>query len=161
MNNQVINYQIIEDESKLDLPEYIDNPHYVKNKTAGYLLQLIGWVLFILIIFPLITLFLWYFEFKLVKKYIFNDAMYAQLTSLMHIGIGILIFSLLLILWASYNWVRFNNKERRKKSQNTPIDEFAKDFLLTGDDLVKLQQGSNIVLHYDEDGLLEYYDVVK
>ena len=34
MSNSVIDYQIIEDESKLDLPEYIDNPHYVKNKTA-------------------------------------------------------------------------------------------------------------------------------
>ncbi|WP_111895707.1 poly-beta-1,6-N-acetyl-D-glucosamine biosynthesis protein PgaD [Acinetobacter sp. MB5] len=161
MSNPVLDYQIIEDESKLDLPAYIDNPDYVKNKTAGYLLQLIGWILFILIIFPLITLFLWYFEFTIVKKYIFNDTMYAQLHGLMYIGIGILIFSLLLIIWASYNWVRFNHKERRHKSQNTPIEEFAQDFSLTQNDVLKLQQGSNIILHYDDDGLLEQYNIMK
>ena len=27
----------------LDIPEYIDQPEYVKNKTANYTLQTIGW----------------------------------------------------------------------------------------------------------------------
>ena len=38
MNSSVI----IEDESKLELPEYIDRPEYVRNKSVGYSLQIAG-----------------------------------------------------------------------------------------------------------------------
>lgn len=161
MSNQLMDYQIIEDESLLDLPEYIDNPHYVRNRAAGYLLQLLGWILFLLIIFPLVTLFLWYFELTQIHDYIFADTVYAQLNNLMKIGIAILAFSVLLILWASYNWARFKDRERRKKIDNVPVDEFAQGFSLAEDDIGKLRQGKNVVLHYDDDGFLSYYDVVK
>lgn len=43
----------------LDIPEYIDQPEYVKNKTANYTLQTIGWFCLMWLLFPLVSLFLW------------------------------------------------------------------------------------------------------
>ena len=43
----------------LDIPEYIDQPEYVKNKTANYALQTIGWFCLMWLLFPLVSLFLW------------------------------------------------------------------------------------------------------
>ena len=37
---------LIKDESKLELPEYIDRPEYVRNKSVGYSLQIVGWFVF-------------------------------------------------------------------------------------------------------------------
>ncbi|SST29329.1 Biofilm PGA synthesis protein pgaD [Acinetobacter baumannii] len=41
----------------LDIPEYIDQPEYVKNKTANYTLQTIGWFCLMWLLFPLVSLF--------------------------------------------------------------------------------------------------------
>ena len=47
----------IKDESKLELPEYIDRPEYVRNKSVGYSLQIVGWFVFMWLFMPLITVF--------------------------------------------------------------------------------------------------------
>ncbi len=50
---------LIKDESKLELPEYIDRPEYVRNKSVGYSLQIAGWFIFMWLFMPLITVFFW------------------------------------------------------------------------------------------------------
>ncbi|WP_257219683.1 MULTISPECIES: hypothetical protein [unclassified Acinetobacter] len=37
-------FKMIEDEAQLELPEYIDEPRYVRNKAAGYGLFFLGWL---------------------------------------------------------------------------------------------------------------------
>ena len=59
---------LIKDESKLELPEYIDRPEYVRNKSVGYSLQIAGWFIFMWLFMPLITVFFWWFEGKTIYQ---------------------------------------------------------------------------------------------
>lgn len=52
---KVYKFYLIEDESKLELPEYIDQPEYVRNKSAGYSLQIVGWFMFMWLFMPVLT----------------------------------------------------------------------------------------------------------
>ena len=51
-------YEMIQDESQLEIPQYIDEPKYVRNKSAGYGLFFLGWLVWIWLFLPLITLLL-------------------------------------------------------------------------------------------------------
>lgn len=103
MNSSVI----IEDESKLELPEYIDRPEYVRNKSVGYSLQIAGWFLFMWLFMPLLTIFFWLFEGKTIYQQMIVQAEPTSPLSLVHLATMILIFIAVLLLWATYNWVRF------------------------------------------------------
>ncbi|MEG2268108.1 MAG: poly-beta-1,6-N-acetyl-D-glucosamine biosynthesis protein PgaD, partial [Acinetobacter sp.] len=59
-------FKIITDEAKLDIPAYIDQPEYVQNKTAGYSLLALGWIIWMWLFLPLLTLLFWWFEGNLV-----------------------------------------------------------------------------------------------
>ncbi|MGL5143354.1 MAG: poly-beta-1,6-N-acetyl-D-glucosamine biosynthesis protein PgaD, partial [Acinetobacter junii] len=49
------NFKMVYDLTQLEIPQYIDEPRYVRNKTAGYGLFFLGWLLWIWIFMPLIT----------------------------------------------------------------------------------------------------------
>ena len=98
----------------LDIPEYIDQPEYVKNKTANYTLQTIGWFCLMWLLFPLVSLFLWIFEGHLIYDYVWVDHV-SEVKTLLHLLLLIGLSALILILWASYNWLRFHGDDRRSK----------------------------------------------
>ena len=56
------NFKMVYDLTQLEIPQYIDEPRYVRNKTAGYGLFFLGWLLWIWIFMPLITALLWIFQ---------------------------------------------------------------------------------------------------
>ena len=64
-------FKIIKDESLLELPEYIDRPEYVQRKSAGYGLMALGWMLWMWLFLPVLTLLFWWFE---------GNVVYAQIT---------------------------------------------------------------------------------
>ncbi|EPU9553368.1 poly-beta-1,6-N-acetyl-D-glucosamine biosynthesis protein PgaD, partial [Acinetobacter baumannii] len=68
----------------LDIPEYIDQPEYVKNKTANYTLQTIGWFCLMWLLFPLVSLFLWIFEGHLIYDYVWVDHV-SEVKTLLHL----------------------------------------------------------------------------
>ncbi|MEB5477255.1 poly-beta-1,6-N-acetyl-D-glucosamine biosynthesis protein PgaD [Acinetobacter pollinis] len=142
------------DQSSLDIPKYIDKPHFVRNKLSGYVLQCLGWLCFMLLLFPLITLLLWFFEIKTIQHYIFIDGLVAKKNNILKISLAILICSSTLIGWASYNWLRFRKNERRKKPENISNNELARQFYLKTNEMVRLQKHSNITLEYDMNGVL-------
>ena len=63
-------YEIVRDESQLEIPQYIDEPKYVRNKHAGYGLLFIGWLVWIWLFLPLITLLLWGYEVYTVQHHL-------------------------------------------------------------------------------------------
>ncbi|OEY97630.1 poly-beta-1,6-N-acetyl-D-glucosamine biosynthesis protein PgaD [Acinetobacter qingfengensis] len=159
MKNILQEFHIVTDPSKLDLPEYIDNPKYVTNKLSGYTLQIIGWALWMLICMPLFTLFFWWYEAKTISSYIFIDYDVARYNNLKHIGWAILVCGGLLLLWANYNWLRFRKTERRSKFANTRPDIFAENFNLNTQQLIELQESKNIILAYTDHATIDYYKI--
>lgn len=108
----------------LDIPEYIDQPEYVKNKTANYTLQTIGWFCLMWLLFPLVSLFLWIFEGHLIYDYVWVDHV-SEVKTLLHLLLLIGLSALILILWASYNWLRFHGDDRRSKAPNSSVELLA------------------------------------
>ncbi|MCF9045930.1 poly-beta-1,6-N-acetyl-D-glucosamine biosynthesis protein PgaD [Acinetobacter nectaris] len=66
-----------------------------------------------------------------------------------------------LLSWASYNWIRFRNNERRKKPLNTPLNQLAQSFDVTVHELNELQKYQNLTLYYDINGKLTHFNQNK
>ena len=149
---------VIQEKSKLELPEYIDRPEYVRNKSVGYSLQIVGWFMFMWLFLPLITLFFWWVEGKTIYQQMMVQAAPTSSLSLVHLSIMISIFIALLLVWASYNWIRFSGKERRSAPVSVNDQQLALSFKVSTADIRSLQQAKNITLYYDKDGQLEFFE---
>ncbi|ENX12586.1 poly-beta-1,6-N-acetyl-D-glucosamine biosynthesis protein PgaD [Acinetobacter sp. CIP 64.2] len=149
---------IVVDESQLDIPEYIDQQQYVKNKGAHYLLQGIGWALWTLLFLPLLVIFLWLYQGKLIKNYIFAEQISVQIHNFFWLTLIVAMCCTSLLLWASYNWLRYRKTEKSTINNVSP-SLLAECFFIPMDDLAKIQNSKNIVLHYDHKGLLADYEL--
>ena len=152
-------FKIITDEAQLDIPAYIDKPEYVRNKTAGYSLLALGWVMWMWLFLPLLTLLFWWFEGNLVYEQLIVAEMPKKPLNLFHLMGLITIFILCLFLWASYNWYRFRNNEKRLFPTHVESSNLAQSFSVSISDIEHLQQAENITLHYSEEGELKAYDL--
>ncbi|MBP1483173.1 poly-beta-1,6-N-acetyl-D-glucosamine biosynthesis protein PgaD [Acinetobacter nosocomialis] len=142
----------------LDIPEYIDQPKYVKNKTANYTLQTVGWFCLMWLFFPLVSLFLWFYEGHLIYDYVWVDHI-SEVNTVLHLLLLISLSALVLIVWASYNWLRFHGDDRRSKAPNSPVELLASQFMVSTESLSELQKSQRIILHYDDQGHLKQYDL--
>lgn len=146
------------DSEVLDIPEYIDQPEYVKNKAANYTLQTIGWFCLMWLLFPLVSFFLWFFEGHLIYDYVWVDHI-SEVKTVLHLLLLICLSALVLILWASYNWLRFHGDDRRSKAPNSSVELLASQFTVSTESLSELQKAQRVVLHYDDHGHLKKYDL--
>ncbi|SPL72024.1 poly-beta-1,6-N-acetyl-D-glucosamine biosynthesis protein PgaD [Acinetobacter stercoris] len=157
--NNISKYKIIEDISKLEIPEYIDKPEYVKHKSVGYSLMFAGWLIWFWLLIPLFTLFLWWFEGKTIYQQIVVQAgPYSEL-SLINMVVMIIIFISCLFIWATYNWVRFYGNDRRTAPPEVTDQQMANSFDLRVNDLQNLHKAKNITLFYNTHGKLEHFDI--
>ena len=150
---------IVKDESKLELPAYIDKPEYVKNKSVGYSLQIAGWLTFMWLFMPLLTGFFWWVEGKTIYQQLVIQAAPDSQLSLMTIIMMITTFICALLLWATYNWIRFYNRERRSTPLAIDEQQLARSFMVNTIDILNMQQAKNLTLYYDNKGKLEFFEV--
>jgi biofilm PGA synthesis protein PgaD len=155
---KVYKFYLIEDESKLELPEYIDQPEYVRNKNMGYSLQIVGWFVFMWLFMPTLTMLFWWFEGQTIYQQLVTEAQPDSQLSLMNIIVMILSFISVLFLWATYNWVRFSGKERRKTPLAIAVPQLASSFKVNTADIINMQQARNLTLYYNNKGLLEFFE---
>ena len=155
---KVYKYYLIEDESKLELPAYIDQPEYVRNKSAGYSLQIVGWFMFMWLFMPVLTLFLWWFESQTIYQQLVIQAQPNSQLSLLNLVVMILSFIGVLLLWATYNWARFSGKDRRKAPLAVAVPQLASSFKVNTADIINMQQARNLTLYYNNKGLLEFFE---
>lgn len=142
----------------LDIPEYVNQPEYVTNKLSGFSLQVIGWFLWMWLLMPLFTLILWFFEGKTVYEQFILSLDQDGRYSLYILSLCIFALVALLLTWASYNWVRFYNVERRMPPQAATEEQLAKSFNLNVADVTAMKKSQNITLHYDDQGNLIHYE---
>lgn len=157
--SQQDDFKIIQDVSQLELPEYIDQPEYVRRKAAGYGLMALGWTLWMWLFMPLLTLIFWWFEVTVFYTQVVEQTQPLTSISVLKLMVCIGIFISILFVWASYNWVRFHGEDRRKAPNSVTADDLAQSFQLQSADIVKLRQAKNITLHYSDEGQLQDYQL--
>lgn len=146
-------------EDLLDIPQYIDQPKFVKKKTGCYLLQMMGWTLWTTLFIPVLTAILWLYQGRLIKNYLFAEQLHVQLLNLFWLAVLIGICCALLLIWASYNWIRYRHSQHEKNISNVTQQDLAEDFLVTPQQLFILQNAKHIILHYDQKGVLLNYEL--
>lgn len=152
-------FQVITDETQLDIPDYIDRPEYVRNKTAGYSLLALGWIMWMWLFMPILTLFFWWFKGNIVYEQLVVKITPQKLENLIYLSELISFLILSLLLWASYNWYRFRNKEKRLFPISVNSSDLARSFSVSIVDIERLQQAENITLYYGEKGEISAYDL--
>lgn len=146
-------------EAKLDIPEYIDVPEYVSDRTSGYTLMALGWMAWIWLFMPLVSLGLWWFESSLIFDHVLRDHKPYQGMTLLELALLIIVAFLSLLLWASYNWIRFNRIDRRSAPRPVELQEIAYSFDVEKHALLEMVQAKHLILYYDQGGRLEQYDI--
>ena len=154
MKNQVS----MQDSEELDIPDYIDKPEYVRNKTANYVLQTVGWFGLMWLFFPIVSAVLWLFEGHLIYDYVWVDQR-AEIKTLYHLALLVALSASILLIWASYNWIRFRGEDRRSKASNSSAELLALQFAVESSALVELRQAQRITLFYDDQGHLRKYEI--
>lgn len=146
-------------EAKLDIPEFIDVPEYVSDRTSGYTLMALGWMAWIWLFMPLVSLGLWWFESSLIFDHVLRDHKPYQGMTLLELALLIIVAFLSLLLWASYNWIRFNRIDRRSAPRPVELQEIAYSFDVEKHALLEMVQAKHLILYYDQGGRLEQYDI--
>lgn len=159
LNQQFRKYHVIQDESQLELPQYIDRPDYVKRKSAGYGLMAAGWMLWMWLFMPLLTLLFWWLEGNTIYVQTIEYVRPQTSLSLMKLIFCISVLIGCLFIWASYNWVRFHGEDRRQPADDAQDEELAQGFSVSTHDIELMRNGKNIVLYYSGDGHLSHYDI--
>lgn len=155
----IYNNQIQHDPKKLDLPQYIDQSRFVKNKKGCYLLQLSGWVFWTFLFVPIFTLMLWLYQGNLIKNYIFAEKFDVQMLNIVWLAGLVVFFGSALILWASFNWIRFRHQHAQQLVLNVNNQVLAKYLKISPQELETMQCSKRVVLHYDDHGLLYDYQM--
>ncbi|KGT47298.1 poly-beta-1,6-N-acetyl-D-glucosamine biosynthesis protein PgaD [Acinetobacter sp. HR7] len=145
--------------AELDIPEYIDVPEYVKDRTGGYTLMTLGWMAWAWLFMPLVSLALWWFQSNLVIGQVLSEHTSYQGLTLIKLTILIVVAFLCLLIWASYNWIRFNGVDRRSAPKPVELQQIASSFALDKHALLEMVQAKNLTLHYNREGKLEQYDI--
>ena len=68
----------------------------------------------------------------------------------------VILFGATLLLWASFNWIRFRKQHAKKIVLNVNNAMLSKYLSITPQELEDMQASKRVVLHYDENG--ELYD---
>ncbi|WP_445115371.1 poly-beta-1,6-N-acetyl-D-glucosamine biosynthesis protein PgaD [Acinetobacter sp. WZC-1] len=152
-------YKPISDESKLELPEYIDQPDYIRKKGTGYGLIAIGWLAWMWLFLPLLTAVFWWFQGKTIYQQMVIQAGPNSPLSLVNMAVMIAVFISLLLLWASYNWIRFSGNERRKAPQDLSKQQLAESFKVGIQDIQIMHTAKRVTLYYDDQGKLGRYEI--
>lgn len=145
---------------KLDIPDYIDQPEYVKNKSAGYTLMIVAWLIWACLFLPALTALFWWFQGSVAYEQLIIESKPESAISLIVLMFMILILVACLIVWASYNWFRFGQNEKRSAAPNVANSKLSESFDIGQHHLDELQQSYNITLYYGEAGQLYAYEVV-
>ncbi len=133
-------------------PFYSSNIPLSKRIKDG-VFQAILWIIWSLIMSPMLTGFAWYFGYKRFDVYIFHDWPPTE-KFLFPVLLLIVISWSIIALWSIYNFIRFSRRNKRKSPQ--PIDEavLANKLGMSLGCLKEVQLFRAGIVYYDEKGNL-------
>jgi len=148
-----INLQTTDIDSPIELPSFIDRPDLQSpgQRTVSSVLLIVGWLCWLYLFLPLLTLFGWAISYQRVNHYVLQnkDGFFQQIQLL---GPIVLIMGALLLLWATYNLIRFRGVSRRQAPQNATLEEIAGYFKVDVNLVMQAQNQQVSVFYFDEQG---------
>lgn len=139
----------------IELPSFIDRPDLQSHgqRTVSSVLAVVGWVCWLYLFLPLLTIFGWAISYDRVNQYIVHnqDGFFQQIQLL---GPIVLIMGILLLLWATYNLLRFRGKSRRTAPESATLEEIAEHFKIDVNSVAQAQTQQVSVFYFDEKGVV-------
>lgn len=144
----------IENKEHLILPAFIDRPDLQSRRQRGLfgLINFVGWVAWIYLFLPLLTLVAWWFGYYRFDQYILLDQKDSAIQQLQFLAVLIIFMNLTLLAWASYNYLRFRDNERRFKSDDVQNDQIAHFYELETVHVEHAQHYKICTFYYDDHG---------
>jgi len=122
-------------------------------------ITLLFWALWFYLWLPLVSLIAWAFGVQLFYEHMLMLGGYHSLLSLLMIyGLTILGIAVLLLGWASYNLLRFRNRERRRAAAPVTQAQLAQDFNVDATALAEWQGARALRVHHDLNGQIVKVD---
>ncbi len=146
--------------SRPRLPDIIDRNDLVPpgKRRVGQIVSLAAWMVWIYLFTPIIALIGWALGVGLFERHILNDPM-GTLQAIQIYGLVILIAGLIFISWASYNWLRFHNHERRHAPPPIGPQELAHRFCISPQEAEEIEQQRIVTVHFNDGA--EIIDIVS
>jgi biofilm PGA synthesis protein PgaD len=146
---------INQDRNDIELPSFIDRPDLQSygQRTVSSVLAVVGWTCWLYLILPLLTLIAWIGGYHRVNQYVVlnKDGFLEQINIL---GPVVLILVVLLLVWATYNLIRFRDVARRNAPQNTTVGEMAEHFHVDEKLITRAQEHQVVIFYFDEHGAI-------
>jgi biofilm PGA synthesis protein PgaD len=118
------------------------------------------WSLWLYLWLPLTTLIGWVIGgFIGYQQMVVLDG-YADLIRLLSwYALIVLLMGGALVIWATYNLLRFRGKERRIPLQDVSVKTYGLYFGVAADDLIAWRQTKILAVHHSEEGSLQHVDM--
>jgi len=143
----------------IGLPQYIDRPDLqtAGQRTTSAFLAALGWMCWIYLFLPLLTLLGWAISYRRVDLYVLRnkDGFFQQIHILAPL---VMVAGAIFLIWALYNLLRFRGRSRRFAPPNISIEKIAAHFELDTDTISQAQQRQTNIFYFDADG--EILDIV-
>jgi biofilm PGA synthesis protein PgaD len=119
-------------------------------RRVGQIVSLIAWMVWIYLFTPIIALIGWFFDVELFQRYILDDPV-GTLRAVQVYALVIFIASVMFIGWASYNWLRFHNRERRHAPPPVSSRDLARRFGISPAEAEDIEHYRTVTVAFNED----------
>ncbi|MFW5954973.1 MAG: poly-beta-1,6-N-acetyl-D-glucosamine biosynthesis protein PgaD [Guyparkeria sp.] len=138
--------------SRPRLPDLIERSDLQSpgKRRVGQIVSVIAWMAWIYLFTPIIALIGWAFGVELFQRYILDDPV-GTLRAVQVYALVILIAGIVFIGWASYNWFRFHNRERRHAPPPVSPRELARRFCIPPEEAEEIEHRRIVTVHFNED----------
>ena len=118
-------------------------------------LQIMGWILWVLLVRPLIIIILWYIAFRFFNYQMFKLEGIAN-PRYFSIGAGVLVLIYIgMFAWSRYNAYRFRGKDKRRSSGSATPEKMAEYYKLKPENIIDLQNSQNVDVYFLKDDVIE------
>lgn len=144
-------------EDKITADIIIDRPTLVSKTRyfTEFSLQIMGWILWALCIYPLIMTIVWYLAFLLFNREIFKPE---GMQNPKYFSIGAVILATIyavMFVWSRYNAYRFRGKDKRRSSGTATPDKMAAYYKVQPENIIDLQNSRNVAVYFLNDDIIE------
>ena len=138
--------------SRPRLPDIIERSDLESTgkRRVGQIVSLIAWMVWIYLFTPIIALIGWFFGVELFQRYILDDPV-GTLRAVQVYALVIFIAGVMFIGWASYNWLRFHNRERRHAPPPVSSRDLARRFGISPAEAEDIEHYRTVTVAFNED----------
>lgn len=144
---------------RIRLPKIIYRPDLqsVRRRHVYAGISLVAWLIWLYLFVPLLTLVVWAFGVHRFDEYLLKSPANSAHVFLIY-GVIIVAAGVAFLLWATYNLLRFRDKDRRAAPDAVTASETAAYFGLRADQLDALRTLQVVRVHHDETGAISRVD---